>query len=141
MKSEDVEGATHRPDCAIGEAFCSDFLQSLFEQGEILVEFVRASIMMESSRERGGLIAHPYTQGQLGLEQHDVLAPWFIRMLADDRLGCGIFSARSLAMASSSISGRFLKVAREGESFGKFFQGPMNDDHRIQAHLLGVFPR
>src|SRR4029453_10418385 len=102
-------------------------LQSLFEQREILVEVVRASIMMESSREGGGLIAHSQTEGQLGLEQHDILAPWFVRMLADDRLGTGIFRPQ-LGDGLFEYFRGLLKVAREGEPFGKFFQVPVNDE-------------
>ena len=139
MKSEDVEGAAHRPDRAIREAFCSDFLQGLVEQREILLEFVRASILMESSRERWWAHRPFPDRGAAWLRAARRTGAMVRRMLADDGLGPGFPPAAGDDLLESFRGRR--KLHREGEPFGECGEVPVKDEHRIHAASPGVSPR
>ena len=143
VKTENVEGAPHRPDGVVRQPAGANLGQSLTEEGQIFVELVGAPVLMGSFVNRRG-IPRALGQWKLRLQEHHVLPPRLVGMLPDDRFGVRILRSQSGNALLEDFRG-LLKVARERKPFRQFFEMTVDDDEGVQPHvlerLLGDFGR
>jgi hypothetical protein len=120
VKTENVEGAPHRPDGVVRQPVGANLGQSLAEQAQIFVELVGAPVLMGSfvNRAQDPRSLEPMEASPAGAS-HTCRqgSSECCRMIASE-FG---FSARNLAMPFSRISGAFESCSR-AEAFPPVFR-------------------